>query len=266
MEHLLEVEHLYKSFPIQKGFFRRIEGYVHAVLDATFTIKPGEVVGVVGESGSGKTTLGRTILRLLEPTSGKILFCGQDITKLSYKKLKELRKEMQIVFQNPAQSLNPRHTVSDTIGEVLAFHQLCRTGEEKRMKTAAVLEKVGLDKSVMNFYPHELSIGQQQRVAIARALSVEPKLLVLDECVSALDVSIQAQVLNLLLELLQSMNMSYLFISHDLSVVSHISDRVLVMAEGVIVEQGWVEDVLERPQHPYTQLLLSSNLSAIPKR
>ena len=219
-----------------------------------------------GNTGSGKTTLGRTILRLIEPTAGKIIFAGRDITKLAPNRLKELRKEMQIVFQNPAQSLNPRHTISDTIGEVLIYHKLCHTEEEKFYRTQAVLEKVGLDKSVMNYYPHELSIGQQQRVAIARALSVEPKLLVLDECVSALDVSIQAQVLNLLLELLQSMQMSYLFISHDLSVVSHISDRVLVMAEGVIVEQGEVEDVLEHPEHPYTKLLLSSTLSMKPKR
>lgn len=266
MAELLKVINLSKKFPISSGFFRRTSGWIQAVHDVSFTLNEGEVLGIVGESGSGKSTLAKTILHLTKPTSGDVLFYGSSLADLSTREMRKMRKRMQIVFQNPSLSLNPRKTVGEVIGEVLAFHEIVKTKEEKYEKIAELLKKVGLDAHFMRRYPHELSIGQQQRVSIARALSVEPKLLVLDECVSALDVSIQAQVLNLLLELLESMNMSYLFISHDLAVVEHIADSVLVMYEGQVVEQGLVEDVFSKPQHPYTRLLLDATLPEEPVR
>ena len=264
MKELLQVTKLSKDFPISSGFFRKTSGWVHAVNDVSFTLKEGEVLGIVGESGSGKSTLARTILRLTEPTAGDVVFDGVPLSTLSTKEMRKMRKKMQIVFQNPSLSLNPRKTIGEIIGEVLVFHEIVKTKEEKFEKIAELLKKVGLDADFMRRYPHELSIGQQQRVSIARALSVEPELLVLDECVSALDVSIQAQVLNLLLELLQSMKMTYLFISHDLAVVEHIADSVLVMYEGRVVEQGLVEEVFSNPQHPYTKLLLAAALPEEP--
>jgi len=261
---LLQVEKLNKFYPIFSGFFRKKIGQVEAVKDANFELYPSEVLGIIGESGSGKSTLARALLKLIEPTSGKLVFEGVDYTHFSKKEMNEMRKKMQIVFQNPSQSLNPRKTISEILGEVLVYHHMVQSEEEKQDRIEDLLQKVRLDSSFHSRYPHELSIGQQQRVSIARALSLNPSLLVLDECVSALDISIQAQVLNLLQELLRSMKMSYLFISHDLRVVEHLADRVLVMCGGNLVEQGKVEDVFHNPQHPYTKLLLSSELPEIP--
>lgn len=264
MVELLQVKNLSKKFPIASGFFRTTAGWIKAVNDVSFTLKKGEVLGIVGESGSGKSTLARTILHLTKPTSGEVLFNGTPLSSLSRREMRKMRKEMQIVFQNPSLSLNPRKTIGEVIGEVLVFHEIVKTNEEKFERIAALLKRVGLDADMMRRYPHELSIGQQQRVSIARALSVEPELLVLDECVSALDVSIQAQVLNLLMELLQTMKMSYLFISHDLAVVEHMADSVLVMYSGQVVEKGTVEDVFAKPEHPYTKLLLDAALPEMP--
>lgn len=265
MNPLMQVKNLRKTFPLSKGFLRKVYDQFVAVSDVSFDLYQGEVLGIVGESGSGKSTLARAVLRLIEPTSGSITFEGEDLLKLSHVEMKKMRKEMQIVFQNPSLSLNPRKTVEETIGEVLSFHKIAETKQEQHEIVADLLEKVGLEPSLMSRYPHELSIGQKQRIAIARALSVKPKLLVLDECVSALDISVQAQILNLLQDLLQSMKMSYLFISHDLAVVEHLSDKVLVMYGGNVVEQGICEEVFSNPQADYTKLLLSSELSIIPK-
>lgn len=264
MTELLQVRKLSKRFPITTGFFRKTTGYLAAVSDVSFSLQEGEVLGIVGESGSGKSTLARTLLRLTEPTSGSVIFEGEDITHISFQQMKKLRKKMQIVFQNPSLSLNPRKTVFEVIGEVLEFHKIVANETEKKERIEDLLGKVHLEPSLMMRYPHELSIGQKQRIAIARALSVEPKLLVLDECVSALDVSVQAQILNLLQELLSSMRISALFISHDLHVVEHLADRVLVMHNGKVVEEGEAEELLSHPQHPYTKLLISAELPEYP--
>lgn len=257
---ILKVEHVSKRFPLSSGFFSRETNWVQAVDDVSFSMNKGEVLGVVGESGSGKSTLARVVLRLIEPSSGKIFFKETDLTALSRKEMKAMRKKMQIVFQNPSLSLNPRKTMFETIEEVLKVHEIVQTKEEAAFRIEEILKKVGLNMNIAKRYSHELSLGQQQRVCIARALSVEPELLILDECVSALDVSVQAQILNLLLELLQSSEMSYLFISHDLAVVEHLSDRVLVMYGGKVVEEGTAEEVLNSPKEAYTKLLVSSQL------
>jgi peptide/nickel transport system ATP-binding protein len=220
---------------------------------------------VVGESGSGKSTLAHTLLRLTEPTSGTIFFCGSEFTALNKQELRRMRKHLQIVFQNPASSLNLRRTCGELIYEVLAFHKMAEGPLALEKRAVELFTQVGLDPSFLRRYSHELSVGQQQRVCIARALATQPQLLVLDECLSALDVSIQAQVLNLLLELHQSLKLSYLFISHNLGVVEHLSDNVLVMQKGRIVEQGPVEQVFSEPAHPYTRLLISSRLSSFPR-
>ncbi len=258
---LLDCKNLCKYYPISSGFLRRQVGVVTALDDVSFQIGEKEIVGVVGESGSGKTTLARAITRLISPTSGQILFDNVDITNMSIEELRPLRKSFQIVFQNPASSLNPRMTILQTMQEVILFHQMADDVVEY---ASALMSRVGLDPEFLSRYPHELSIGQQQRVCIARALITKPRLVVLDECVSALDISVQAQVLNLLLELYEELRMSYLFISHDIGVVQHLADKVVVMSEGRIVEQGPAEKVLEDPEHPYTKLLLSSRLPAFP--
>lgn len=256
-ENLLEVRGLKKYFPIKKGLFSKTIGYVKAVDDVSFNIKKGETLGLVGESGCGKTTVGRTILRLVEPTAGEVIFDGKNITTMSLKELKQYRKEMQIIFQDPYSSLNPRITVGGMLTEILKFHEIAE-GQAAEKKVEQLLERVGLRKIHSRRYPHEFSGGQRQRIGIARALSVEPKFIVCDEPVSALDVSIQSQVINLLQDLQDEFHLTYLFISHDLSVVEHISDRVCVMYLGQLVEVASSKELYANPKHPYTQALLSA--------
>src|SRR3989337_2680065 len=255
---IVDVRNLYKYFPITKGFiFQKQVGAVKAVDGISFNIRRGETLGLVGESGCGKTTTGRVILRLMEPTSGAASFEGRDIFKLKKEELRLLRRNMQIIFQDPYSSLNPRMTVGDIIGEPLEIHNLAR-GKEKMRRVQELLEIVGLSPYHANRYPHEFSGGQRQRIGIARALAVNPKLIICDEPVSALDVSIQAHVLNLLEELQKEFGLTYLFIAHDLSVVKHISDRIAVMYLGKIVEVAPTEELFSNPQHPYTEALLSA--------
>jgi len=254
---LLDVKHLKKHFPIKGGVFSKTIGYVYAVDDINFTLEKGETLGLVGESGCGKSTTGRTILRLIEPTDGAIYFEGQDITGLDKGAMRALRREMQIIFQDPYASLNPRMTVGSIIGEPLEIHKIAR-GSEKQERVASLLQKVGLRAEDMRKYPHEFSGGQRQRIGIARALALNPKLIVCDEPVSALDVSIQAQVINLLEDLQAEFGLSYLFIAHNLNVVEHISNRVAVMYLGQIVELASDEELYKNPQHPYTEALLSA--------
>ncbi|MCX8112556.1 MAG: ABC transporter ATP-binding protein [Bacteroidia bacterium] len=258
---LLTVEELRVYFPVTKGLFARVVDYVRAVDGVSFTVYPGETVGLVGESGSGKTTTGRAILRLIEPTGGRVTFMGYDITRLSATELRSLRRHMQIIFQDPYSSLNPRLTVGATLTEPLLFHRIAAHPKEAKERAILLLEQVGLEADHFYRYPHEFSGGQRQRIAIARALAVQPKFIVCDESVSALDVSVQAQVLNLLLDLQEKYGLSYIFISHDLSVVKFMSDRLLVMHQGKVVESGYSEDIYRSPQHPYTQKLIE----AIPK-
>jgi oligopeptide transport system ATP-binding protein len=254
---LLEVKHLKKHFPIKGGVFSKTIGYVYAVDDVNFTLAKGETLGLVGESGCGKSTTGRTILRLIEPTDGAIHFEGQDITTLDKSAMRALRREMQIIFQDPYASLNPRMTVGSIIGEPLEIHKIAK-GSDKEERVASLLQKVGLRAEDMRKYPHEFSGGQRQRIGIARALALNPKLIVCDEPVSALDVSIQAQVINLLEDLQAEFGLSYLFIAHNLNVVEHISNRVAVMYLGQIVELASDEELYRNPQHPYTEALLSA--------
>ncbi|MDI3547942.1 MAG: peptide/nickel transport system ATP-binding protein [Halanaerobiales bacterium] len=255
---LLEVNNLKKYFPVKAGVFRKTVGYVKAVDDISFYIKEGETLGLVGESGCGKSTTGATILRLEEATAGEVKFEGKDILSLNRRELREMRKEMQIIFQDPYASLNPRMTVADIVGEPLDIHNLARNKKERNEKVRELLGSVGLTAEQMNRYPHEFSGGQRQRIGIARALAVEPKLIIADEPVSALDVSIQAQVINILQDLQEEFGLTYLFIAHDLSVVKHISDRVAVMYLGKIVEMTDKRDLYNNPLHPYTQSLLSA--------
>lgn len=254
---LLRVEKLTKLFPIRGGIFQRTIGYVRAVENVSFTIYRGETLGLVGESGCGKTTTGRSILRLIEPTSGKVYFNGIDITALSRKELSPLRREMQIIFQDPYGSLNPRMTVGDIIGEGLEIHKIAR-GKEKERRIMELLEVVGLPPAYMRRYPHEFSGGQRQRIGIARALAVNPKFIVCDEPVSALDVSIQSQIINLLKDLQKQFELTYLFIAHDLSVVKHMSNRIAVMYLAKIVEYASTEELFNNPKHPYTLALMSA--------
>ena len=256
-ETLLEVTNLKKHFPIKGGVFSRTIGFVYAVDDVSFTVNKGETLGLVGESGCGKSTTGRTILRLIEPTDGKIHFEGQDVTALDKNAMRSLRREMQIIFQDPYASLNPRMTVGSIVGEPLEIHKIAK-GSEKTERVASLLQKVGLRAEDMRKYPHEFSGGQRQRIGIARALALNPKLIVCDEPVSALDVSIQAQVINLLEDLQEEFGLSYLFIAHNLNVVEHISNRVAVMYLGQIVELASDADLYNDPQHPYTEALLSA--------
>lgn len=256
-EVLLEVKNLKKYFPIQSGILNKVRNNVKAVDDVSFKIYKGETLGLVGESGCGKSTTGRMIVNLLEPTSGEIIYNGEDITKVNGKRKKDLRKEIQIIFQDPYASLDPRMTVGEIIAEPLKVNNLAKGAElEKRVKE--LLECVGLSSYQRNRYPHEFSGGQRQRVGIARALALNPKLIVCDEAVSALDVSIQAQVLNLLDDLQKEFNLTYLFIAHGLNVVKHVSDRVAVMYLGKIVEIGDDNSIYKNPKHPYTQALLSA--------
>lgn len=256
-EPLLRVRDLKKYFPIHKGILGRHVGDVKAVDGISFDIYPNETLGMVGESGCGKTTAGRTILRLLEPTSGKVYFGDDSIFDLKTEQMRALRRQMQIIFQDPFSSLNPRMTVESIIGEAIEFHGIAK-GEERRHMVESLLERVGLQPSYVTRYPHEFSGGQRQRIGIARALALNPDFIVCDEAVSALDVSVQAQVINLLQDLQEEYNLSYLFIAHDLSVVKHISDRIAVMYLGRIVELATTEELFENPKHPYTQALLSA--------
>jgi oligopeptide/dipeptide ABC transporter ATP-binding protein len=256
-EPLLEVRGLVKHFPIRRGAFGRVTGAVRAVDDISFSIAPGEVLGLVGESGCGKTTAGRCVLRLIEPTAGEVRFDGRDIRALPHGEMRALRRQMQIVFQDPYSSLNPRLTVGSMIEEALTIHRLAR-GVQARERVAELLTMVGLAPEHAGRYPHEFSGGQRQRIGIARALAVNPRLIVADEPVAALDVSIQAQIVNLLRDLQRRLGLTYLFIAHDLSVVEHLSDRVAVMYLGRIVEIAPVEEVYRTPRHPYTAALLSA--------
>jgi len=256
-ETLVSVRNLRKEFPIRKGVLSRQVGAVKAVNDVSFDVARGETLGVVGESGCGKTTTGRTILRLIEPTSGEIRFEGRDVKSMGTSELRALRREMQIIFQDPVSSLNPRMTVGAIIREGLTIHKLAE-GAAADARVRQLLQEVGLRPEYSNRYPHEFSGGQRQRIGIARALSVEPKFIVCDEPVSALDVSVQAQVINLLEDLQRDHDLTYMFIAHDLSVVEHIADRVAVMYLGKIVELATAEDLYREPMMPYTQALLSA--------
>jgi oligopeptide/dipeptide ABC transporter ATP-binding protein len=254
---VIEVEGLKKHFPIRRGFLRRVGGYVFAVDGVSFSIETGETLGLVGESGCGKSTLGRAMMRLTEPTAGTIRLAGEDITALSRKALRPYRRQMQIVFQDPFSSLNPRMTVGEIVGEPLKVHGIAH-GRAREERVAALFHRVGLRPAQMRNYPHEFSGGQRQRVSIARALALEPRFIVADEPVSALDVSIQAQVINLLMDLQREQRLSYLFISHNLGVVEHISHQIAVMYLGRIVEYADKAALFTRPQHPYTEALLAA--------
>jgi oligopeptide/dipeptide ABC transporter ATP-binding protein len=257
-ENLVEIKNLKKFFPLRSHFFSRSKNYVQAVVGVSLDIRRGETLGLVGESGCGKSTLGRLILRLEEPTEGKILFEGEDILPYDAEKMRQLRREMQIIFQDPYSSLNPRKTIGSIIGEPLIIHNI-GTKKDREERVRKLMEVVGLRPEHINRYPHEFSGGQRQRIGIARALALNPKFIIADEPVSALDVSIQAQVLNLLEDLQNEFHLTYLFIAHDLSVVEHISDRVAVMHLGRIAELARSEDLYRHPKHPYTQALLSAN-------
>jgi oligopeptide/dipeptide ABC transporter ATP-binding protein len=263
-EVLLEVRGLKKYFPVQGGLIRRVVGHVKAVDGVDLAIRQGESFGLVGESGSGKTTVGKTILRLIEPTEGEILFEGEDLCGLSESEMRKHRSEMQMIFQDPYSSLNPRMTVKRIVGEPLVVHKWAK-GSALDEKVRELIDVVGLMEDHLYRYPHEFSGGQRQRIGIARALALEPKMLVLDEPTSALDVSVQAQVLDLLLQLQQRLNLTYLFISHDLAVIRYICDRVALMYQGRILELGSVEDIFTEPMHPYTQALLSAMPVADPE-
>jgi peptide/nickel transport system ATP-binding protein len=266
---LLDVKNLKKYFPIQKGLFKRVAGYVRAVDDVSFFIRQGETLGLVGESGCGKTTTGRVILRAMDPTAGQVWYRRDDtmveMSKVPRRELKPFRREMQIIFQDPFSSLDPRMTVMEIVAEPLMIHGILK-GDELKVRVRELLESVGMKVQHMNRYPYAFSGGQRQRIGVARALALNPKFIVCDEPVSALDVSIQAQVLNLLHDLQKSLGLTYLFISHDLSVVEHISDRVAVMYLGSIVELSPSEELYAKPYHPYTEALLSAVPSSDPDR
>jgi peptide/nickel transport system ATP-binding protein/oligopeptide transport system ATP-binding protein len=255
---LLEVHDLQVWFPVLGGVLRRRVGEVKAVDGVSFTVEAGKTVGLVGESGSGKTTIGRALLKLTPATAGSVRFDGREILPLSESQFRPLRREMQIIFQDPFGSLNPRMTIGDIIGEAFEIHFPKMTAADRRARTADLLEKVGLKPDMMDRFPHEFSGGQRQRIGIARALAVEPKFIVCDEPVSALDVSVQAQIVNLLQDIQARMGIAYLFIAHDLAVVEHISDHVLVMHHGKIVESASAEAIYRDPQHDYTKKLLSA--------
>ncbi|WP_042143290.1 ABC transporter ATP-binding protein [Paucisalibacillus sp. EB02] len=253
---ILEVSHLKKYFDVRGGIFGKKVGEVKAVDDVSFTVHEGEILGIVGESGCGKSTTGKTILRLIEPTEGEIKFEGQDITSLNYEAMRKLRRDMQIIFQDPYASLNPRHTVEKIISEPLLIHGMNK--QERKSRVRELLEVVGLSSYHASRYPHQFSGGQRQRIGIARALANHPKLIICDEPVSALDVSVQSQILNLMESLRDQFNLTYVFIAHDLSVVKHISDRVGVMYLGRLVELTDKDKLYDDPKHPYTKALLSA--------
>jgi oligopeptide transport system ATP-binding protein len=257
-EALIEVEHLTKRFAVRQGVFARGTSVVHAVEDVSLTVNKGETLGLVGESGCGKSTTARLMLRLIDPTSGTIRFEGRDITRLSQRELRPLRRQIQMIFQDPYASLNPRKTVEQIIGDPFAIHKVTATAAETRRRVQELLEVVGLSAEHISRYPHEFSGGQRQRIGVARALALGPKVIVCDEPVSALDVSVQAQVLNLLRRLQSEFDLTYVFISHDLSVIRQICDRVAVMYLGRVVELAESEKLYERPRHPYTAVLMSA--------
>ena len=250
-EPLLRVEHL-------KKYFKSARGMVHAVDDVSFTLEAGKTLGVVGESGCGKSTLGRTIIRLQEPTSGSVFFDGKDVSKLNRQGLWEQRRQMQMIFQDPFSSLNPRMTISQAIEEPLALYKICPDRTSRQKRVAELMDTVGLARRLYNTYPHELDGGRRQRIGIARALALNPRFIVCDEPVSALDVSIQAQILNLMQDLQKEFHLTYMFITHDLSVVYHISDEIMVMYLGQVIEKAPAEKLFANPVHPYTQALLSA--------
>ena len=256
--NLLEVKNLKVHFPVKHGLFSRVKEHVKAVDGVSFAIEPGETLGLVGESGCGKTTLGRAIVKLVEPTAGNILFEGEDIARLSGEELRARRRKFQMIFQDPYGSLNPRMTVAQIIGEAIDIHKLAESSSAREKRIVELLKAVGLDAAHALRYPHEFSGGQRQRIGIARALAVEPKLIVCDEPVSALDVSVQAQIINLLQDLQQQRGIAYLFIAHDLAVVEHISRRVMVMYLGKVVELAEAKAIIRSPKHPYTQALISA--------
>lgn len=254
---LLSVQHLKKYFPVKQGWFKQEEKFVHAVDDVSFDIQQGEVLGLVGESGCGKSTTGRLILRLLSPISGRVLIQGQDIFQMDHKQLRVLRQKIQIIFQDPYASLNPRMTVGEILEEPFIIHRL-GTRSERKLRVQQLLTKVGLSSDAVSRYPHEFSGGQRQRIGVARAIALNPQFIVADEPVSSLDVSIQAQIINLLEDLQEEYRLSMLFIAHDLNMVRHISDRVAVMYLGRIVEIADSHELFSRPMHPYTEALISA--------
>lgn len=257
-DKLLEVKNLTKYFPVYAGIFRHQIASVKAVRGIDFFIRKGEVLGLVGESGSGKSTAGRAAIRLIEPTSGEVRFEGENILDKSPKQLLKFRKEVQIVFQDPYASLNPRKTIGESIGEALLYHKIVQTSVEQRARVAHIIDIIGLPKESIDRYPHQFSGGGQQRICIGRALVMNPKLIVCDEAVSALDVSVQAQILNLLNDLKNEFGLSYLFISHDLSTIRYICDRVVVLYLGKVMETASTEELFKNPKHPYTRALLSA--------
>jgi peptide/nickel transport system ATP-binding protein len=260
-EPILKVENLKTYFPIDKGFFGKVKEYVKAVDDISFNVYPGETLGIVGESGSGKTTLGRTILRLIEPTSGNLIYKGTDLLKLPAEEMRQYRKKLQIIFQDPYSSLNPHLTIGESIVEPMRVHDILADEKARKAKAIELLERVSMNASQFNRYPHEFSGGQRQRVCIARALALNPEFIVCDECISSLDVSVQAQVINLLSELKKDFGFTYLFISHDISVVKFISDRMVVLYNGKIEEMGDADEIYFNPQKEYTKRLIN----AVPK-
>jgi ABC-type oligopeptide transport system ATPase subunit len=261
---LLDVKNLKTWFPIRRGILQRTVGHVKAVDDVSFFVRRGETLGLVGESGCGKTTVGRTLLRLIPNSGGEVRFDGQDVFAAPALELRKLRRQMQIIFQDPGGSLNPRMRVGNIVGEPLEVHGIT-SGDETRLRVEELLVKCGLWKQAADRYPHEFSGGQRQRIGIARALSLNPRLIVCDETTSALDVSIQSQILNLLADLQQEMGLSYLFISHDMAVIHHICDRIAVMYNGKIVEAGSRDEIIGNPQHEYTRALLSAVPEADPR-
>ncbi len=263
---IISVRNLTKHFPIKGGVFGRVRDYVYAVDRVSFDVLPHQTLGLVGESGSGKTTVGRMILALIEPTAGEVFFEGQNILELNKHQLRQLRREMQVIFQDPAGSLNPRMTVERIIGEGLILHRLVKNKRQLREKVVSLLEQVGLSSDYLNRYPHEFSGGQRQRIGIARALALEPKFIVADEPVSALDVSIQSQILNLLADLQEKYSLSFLFIAHNLAVVEHFCDTVAVMYLGRIVEYASADEIYANSLHPYTRLLMEAIPEPDPSR
>ena len=256
-EPLLRVRGLTKHFPVRGGMFLRTTGHVHAVDDVSFELDVGETIGLVGESGCGKSTVGKTLLRLHEPTAGEVLFEGRDITTMGRAELRQLRRDIQIILQDPFESLNARHTVGKILEEPFVIHRI-GTPQERRRWAAELLERVGLSPAAASRFPHEFSGGQRQRIGIARAIALRPKLIVCDEAVSALDVSIQSQIINLLLDLQREMHLALIFIAHDLAVVKHVSDHIAVMYLGEVVETATAKSIYASPRHPYTQALISA--------